>query len=280
VPRINIEDAIWKDNRFQDLLILVKNRHTAKGMILELFTVAQKYWLTSKGRGIPKPAWASEGLPDELIKAGLARDDGEFIYAIGSREQFAWLDSASEKGRSGGPAAAKARRENIGKSKRPKSSQHDTARPSTSSSSSSSSFSLSSSDSNSDSVSNPFTLESSDSASVPKIAPTTPVWESYSSAMLKRHGEMPARDRETNALLSKLVQRLGTEAPAVAAFYVSHNDKLYVGGRHPLSLLVRDYQRIRIEWKTGSKMTSQQARAAEVSDHAQDQIRRIKEGLL
>lgn len=116
MARLNIEDTLWTDLRFQDLLVKSGNRWIAKGMILELWCVAQKYWLASRGRGIPKPAWIDLGLSNDLIECRLARDDGEFVYAIGSREQFAWLEQASRAGHNGGVSSGIARRENKGKS--------------------------------------------------------------------------------------------------------------------------------------------------------------------
>lgn len=108
--------------------------------------------------------------------------------------------------------------------------------------------------------------------------PTNPVWESYSTAMLERHGEAPRRDRQVNALLSALVRNLGDEAPPVAAFYVSHSDPFYVRARHPLTLLVRDYQKLRIEWLTGNRMTTLEAKSSEKRDSMREQAKRVLEG--
>lgn len=127
MARINIEDSLWKDNRFQNLMIKAGSRHAAKGMILELFVEAQKFWLSSGGKGIPKPAWDKADLPTMLIECGLAEDRGEFIYAVGSEDQFAWLTQRSDAGKNGGQAAAKTRLENKGKSKRRKSTEADGA---------------------------------------------------------------------------------------------------------------------------------------------------------
>jgi hypothetical protein len=56
------------------------------------------------------------------------------------------------------------------------------------------------------------------------------------------------------------------EAPAVAAFYLTHNDAFYVKSMHPVGLLLRDAEKLRTEWATGRKVTSIQARQGEARD--------------
>lgn len=147
MPRINVEDSLWADPRFQEFMIKIGNRHTAKGMVLELWSLTQKHWLTSRGQGIPKPVWKAFGLSDLIVECGLARENGDFFYAIGSKDQFAWLNACSRNGKSGGPAAAKSRLENTGKLNRRKSSRIVENRQDTTSSSFSSSLSFSNSSS-------------------------------------------------------------------------------------------------------------------------------------
>lgn len=80
-------------------------------------------------------------------------------------------------------------------------------------------------------------------------------WDRYAEAYRTRYGVDPVRNAQTNALLVRLVKKLGeVEAPQVAAFYVRHEKALYVSNRHPCSLLVRDAEGLRTEWATG--MTS------------------------
>lgn len=128
MARINIEDSIYRDIRFHDLIQKLGGTDAALGSLVRAWSVAQDYWLIN-GVGIPKPVWKSQRLRPELIEVGLAEERGDFIYTAGSEEQFAWLTSCSEKGKKGGPAAAKRRRENIEKSGRPKSSQIVPDRP-------------------------------------------------------------------------------------------------------------------------------------------------------
>lgn len=95
----------------------------------------------------------------------------------------------------------------------------------------------------------------------------SPVWEAYSKAYAEKYRVPPSRNAKSNALCSQLVTRLGVdEAPEVAAFYLSHNDFFYVKQLHPLTLLVKDAEKLRTEWKVGHKMTTHQAQKVELYD--------------
>ena len=92
-------------------------------------------------------------------------------------------------------------------------------------------------------------------------------WEAYKTAYEARYQHQPLRNAKVNSLLAKLVEYLGREeAPLVAAFYLTHNHPLYVSNLHPITLLVRDYQKLHTEWKMGRKMTTGLSRQAEKPD--------------
>lgn len=81
-------------------------------------------------------------------------------------------------------------------------------------------------------------------------------WQAYSRAYRERYGVDPVRNQRSNVLLCQLVDRLGArEAPAVAAFYLRHQKSVYVAGRHPIELLLRDAEAIRTDWMTGRQST-------------------------
>lgn len=98
MARINIEDSLYKDDRFLELVLKTGNVYVAKGMMLTAFTLAQKYWLSH--RSIPESAWPKS--LNLLIECNLARFDskGTSIYVCGSAENFAWLDRSAKGGRS------------------------------------------------------------------------------------------------------------------------------------------------------------------------------------
>ena len=82
-------------------------------------------------------------------------------------------------------------------------------------------------------------------------------WKAYADAYRKRYGVEPVRNKSVNSMFCKLVEKLGAEeAPAVAAFYVTHQGQFYVAKMHPVNLLVADAEKLRTEWATGRQVTN------------------------
>lgn len=107
-------------------------------------------------------------------------------------------------------------------------------------------------------------------------APTSAVWQAYSSAYLERYGTEPVRNASVNGQLANFITRIpALEAADVAAYYVRHNAAFYVRGRHPVNLLLRDCEGLRTQWATGIKSTGLEARSAEQVDSVTEQIRRV-----
>ncbi len=105
---------------------------------------------------------------------------------------------------------------------------------------------------------------------------TIQVWEAYSQAYSARHGAEPTRNAKINGMLGKFMDRVPVEeAPAIAAFYVSHNGRLYVNSMHAIDLLLRDAEKLRTEWQTGKVMTTSEARNAESVDSVRQQADRV-----
>jgi hypothetical protein len=100
VARINIEDSLWKDERFQDLMIKTGNRHTAKGMLVELWALAQEYWFPDR-KLIPLERIQRAGL-DLVLEVGLAVQKAEGIFAVGTEKAFDWLFQKQDAGKKGG----------------------------------------------------------------------------------------------------------------------------------------------------------------------------------
>jgi hypothetical protein len=88
-------------------------------------------------------------------------------------------------------------------------------------------------------------------------------WLAYKQAYSDRYQVPPIRDAATNAKIKTLVRALGDEAPAVAAFFVSHNGSRYVGAMHQIGLLATDYAKLRTEWATNTRMTATKAQQAD-----------------
>jgi hypothetical protein len=91
-------------------------------------------------------------------------------------------------------------------------------------------------------------------------APSAEVWVSYAKAYADRYGASPVRNASVNAQLAQFVGRIGAdEAPQVAAFYLTHQNSLYVAAMHPTNLLLRDAEKLRTEWATNRQVTRAQA---------------------
>jgi hypothetical protein len=99
----------------------------------------------------------------------------------------------------------------------------------------------------------------------PATAPETgELWNSYSTAYQGRYGAPPVRNAKVNAQLANLIKRLGSdEAPGVAAWYVSSNNRYYVQKRHAVDCLLADAEGLRTEWATRRRVTETGAREAD-----------------
>lgn len=88
----------------------------------------------------------------------------------------------------------------------------------------------------------------------------TIAWEAYSGAYTERHGIVPDRNAATNSMISNLIKSHGFgKTVAICEYYPKHPDAMYVRGRHPMSLLVRDSQRILADMQAIVPMTATRA---------------------
>jgi hypothetical protein len=94
----------------------------------------------------------------------------------------------------------------------------------------------------------------------PETPPSAEAWNAYASAYKARYGELPVRNAKVNGQMAQFVARIGAEeAPAVAAFFVGHQNAFYVRQMHPVDSLLRDAEKLRTEWATGRQVTQTQA---------------------
>jgi hypothetical protein len=89
-------------------------------------------------------------------------------------------------------------------------------------------------------------------------------WKAYAEAYESRYGAVPVRNASVNGQMAQFVGRIpADEAPAVAAFYLTHQHGLYVSAMHPVNLLLRDCEKLRTEWATNRQITRSQAQMAD-----------------
>jgi hypothetical protein len=108
-----------------------------------------------------------------------------------------------------------------------------------------------------------------------KLEPEEPTlnqqtWEAYKTAYLHRYRTDPVRNVRTNAQIAQLTKRLGKEAPAVAAFYLTHNSGFYVSKCHQVGNLLADAEKLRTEWATNTRVTTTKAQQADKSQTNMD----------
>lgn len=85
-------------------------------------------------------------------------------------------------------------------------------------------------------------------------------WQAYAEAYRSRYGIDPLRNVQANAQMARFVSNVGQEhSPNVARFYLEHGDRYYVGQRHPVGLLLKDYQKLYTDWQTNHAITTAEA---------------------
>lgn len=86
-------------------------------------------------------------------------------------------------------------------------------------------------------------------------------WAAYASAYRTRHGVAPVRNAKVNSNVRQIVQRLGhSEAPLVAAWFLTVNERYVVQNMHDLGALLTKCEAYRTQWATGRQVTEEAAR--------------------
>jgi len=109
-------------------------------------------------------------------------------------------------------------------------------------------------------------------------------WTAYAGAYRERHGVAPVRNAKVNANVRQIVQRLGhSEAPLVAAWFLTVNERYVVQNMHDLGSLLAKCEAYRTQWATGRQMTQASAQQqdqtqanASAADDAKALLRRMK----
>lgn len=118
----------------------------------------------------------------------------------------------------------------------------------------------------------------------PQVGPTTPVWNAYEAAYELRHGVAPPDSAKGRSQLKQFLTRVpAQDAPEIAAFFLTHNDALYIRAKHPIDLLLRDAPKLYAEWKLGQQVTGTEAREQERTQAnvgGWDRLRRGKNGVV
>lgn len=91
--------------------------------------------------------------------------------------------------------------------------------------------------------------------------PTVAVWQAYTEAYRRRYQVDPTPNATVYGQLAHFVKRVPqSDAPAIAAFYVTHNARRYLEKKHPVGLMLHDAEGLRTEWLSGRTVTETKAR--------------------
>jgi hypothetical protein len=290
MARINLETALWGEFSFQTLLIKVGNRHAAKGMVTELFTLAQKYWFPLRC-GIPiKEIELAELTP--TIEAGLAELRGDVVYVHGSEEAFAWLFEKQK----GGKKSAEARKKKFGSAqprvkKSPKSpnsvrteieqrSNEFTEQTSNSPEQPRSSL-LSSPSSLFPSLSSDLFPQGGEIAKTPAEANARAFLAAYCRAWKLRYKTNPPIGGKPAGLAKQIVKDLGTEkACTLVETFLRMEDYWFLKKRHDLGTFKENLNAVVQYHDTGESIGETEARHADSASFHKNQMQRILEGKL
>jgi len=95
-------------------------------------------------------------------------------------------------------------------------------------------------------------------------AKTFKAWANYAITYQRRYNVWPVWNARVAGQMAQLVDRLGkSEAPKVAAFYLSTNDARVINEQHSVGLLLARAESLRTQWLTGRRMNSTTARQQE-----------------
>lgn len=263
MPRINIEDSLFKDNRFYELIGLLGDKKRAIGALVEAWVLAQAYVDEDNPGGvIPEDHWNQQKISNEIITVGLARKIPNGIEVCGGRVQFAWLRQRQDAAKRGGQAKSRKNKSKVGRVSEP-GRQPEVAGPCPPT--------LTHTHTLTQSLTNTHTNNSTNyidrvntKIHIPKTEIKRPdasielnrkIWSAYETNYKNRYGVDPTRNAKVNAQISQLAKRLGTEAVEIISFYLKHNDGFYISKCHPIDFCLRDAESLRTQWLRGKAIT-------------------------
>lgn len=101
MARINVEDTIWRDDRFDQLKVLLGNRAVAIGWLVVAWDLAHIWFGKTPTHLIPVSEWEKAKMPSALMETGFAelRDGG--VYVRGTNDHCRYILDRKEAGRRG-----------------------------------------------------------------------------------------------------------------------------------------------------------------------------------
>lgn len=274
MARINIEDGIYKDHRFLNLIIKLGSIDTALGAVVRAWSLAQKHFLNEEnGRLIPLSEWKKQSISDEIINTGLAEVREKGIYVEGSNEQFSWLLQKQAAGKKSAESRSTPVEHPLDSVERTSTSSSLLFSPS---------LSLVPTQTQAPSQNS---LQNGKPPKKPKKQLTPEhqelnrkIWEAYFKAYLVRYNVEPTRNASVNGKISQLAGRLGDDAPDVIYFYLKHNDSSYLKKLHDIGLCLSNAESLHTQWKRGRAITGNDVRRFEKAAATAEMVENAKNG--
>lgn len=285
MARINIEETIFFDPRFDKLVITLKSRALAIGSLVVAWRLAQTYYKTNQV-GVPIEVFKGIESYSEILGVGLGIIQDDFVYLKGSHKAFEWMEEMSIGGKNGAIITNRIKAAKKIQSLKSLDNPDRVSQGSTPSLSSSSS----SSSSSSNSLVGKQKAKNAASQTVDSTKVDSPhkklcseIWLTYSKAFESRYGTPPIRNAKVNGQVKILASRLpAVEVCTVVEFYLKHDSQFYTRSMHPIGLALADAEKLRAEWASGNTIKDRTAKTfSEIkSDHNKKQIERILKGEL
>lgn len=293
MPRISIDDSLYRDIRFRKLCLRVGCDYKSVGMVVAAFTLAQEHFLTeSNDRLIPFHEYPED--LQILCEMGIVVKKEKGYYVRGSEDHFSWL----------------IQRQNAGKAKKSKrkvvvsSEDNETKRDETESNGTKArSITRSRSITNTRSVFkyDPTKLEDRGNTSIHGSRKQTlaakqqtpkknflsteekdlnrEIWEAYRNQYLNLYGVEPIRNAKINTHVDQLRKRLGAEAPKVVEFYFRHPNGFYIKNSHDISYCLKDAESLRTQMLRNKPITHGEVKRFEDKYEFINQQKRFEEML-
>lgn len=276
MARINFEECWWSDLRRSKLSKLLGSEFLADGAAVRMWRLAQDFWKDGR-RLVPVQIWDHFDFGKECVEAGLAVNDGEFIYVRGSSEYLEWAAEQRANAKKAGEKSAEARKKKSGTaqpkggkgSKNPNANRTTPERePNGTEPSGSGSVSVSVSGSGSGSVSD----SSSDSGKCTSYEQKTKSFiAGYCERFKFKYGTNPEMQGKPAGLAKTIAKGLSEEKMELYldAFFAMPDARL-VKEKHPLALFQLKLNEIVVFANTGNFTTQRQALQAD--DMASNQL--------
>ena len=309
MARLNVEDSLFSDIRYQLLVGRLGDPFKALGCVVMAYRLAQRHWVPDK-KGIPIKEWELYSFPEDLEQVGIVKrrlaDPSTGlaeIYVSGSESNFAWLIQKTEAGRLGGQKKEKNKKTSARlkvEKKLAKSSvelaESSGAYPLTLTLTPSLTLSKNKEritrdardpicqvqtenavpqDNESQNISDEAT-PSPDTSGLQALCRSS--WQAYVAAFQKRYGIEPLRNAKVNAQVKKFCQDVGADAPLVLEFYLSHNESFYLANQHAFGFALTNSSQLYTQFKRGRAVTRSDVKAFEKHDALRAQIERIERG--